>query len=352
VTRLLEKEQDAARNVKCRTNRHCILQAIAAALHLLSPFARSDIPTNGLAIFTGGEDTYRYILFPPQPVLKNTYLCDRRFHTELVQDLFEPHHETVGYIVVHGEDALFATVCGTRTTLLGTTIGHLHSDTRRGGQSAPRFGRIAEGRRENYAKRIGERALELFGPLAPPSQRVHHRMVLGGPAGVKSRVLKSWNPVLPQPIVVTLSRGGEEGLRECIEKAGTHLTDHRERDDTTLLQEFYAQLDRLPDALVVGNEIVPLYHQGLLKSIWTTDIASLGPEFDLAALELEEAAAAVTIGAQVNADSDAERDGHAVAEAGRRLRFGTRLFVVSANTELGTQFEREFMGLAAITWTA
>ena len=344
---LLEKEKDAARNVKNHTNRTLILQALTAALHLLSPYAKTDIPATGLVIFTGGEDTHRFILIPPQPILKNTYLCDKRFHTELVQDLFEPHQETVGYIIVHGEDALFATVCGTRTTLLGTTIGHLHSDTRRGGQSAPRFGRIAEGRRDNYAKRIGERALELFGPLAPSSQRVHHRMVLGGPTGIKNRVLKSWNSVLPQPIVITLSRGGEEGLRECMEKADTHLTDHRERDDAALLQEFYFQLERSPDALVVGNEIAVLYQQGLLKSIWTTDMASLGPEFELAVLELEEAA---NTAAEINAG---EPDDHEAApEAGRRLRFGTRLFVVSANTELGTRFEREFMGLAAISWTA
>jgi len=282
---------------------------------------------------------------PPLPIRKNVYLCDKRFHVELLEELFAEDHETVGYIIVHGEDALFATVCGTRTTLLGSTIGHLLGETRRGGQSAPRFGRIAEGRRDNYAKRIGERAWELFGPAAGSSRHVD-RIILGGPAGVKSRVLKQW-PLELQPIVVTLSRGGEEGLRECIIKAADPLTAGREQDDVTLLTQFYSQLDAAPDTLVVGNEIARSYHQGLLQSLWTTDPSSLGPEF-----LLDGDGEAPNPNSRDTTSSSTSTSTSLYTTRGRRMQFGTTLFVVSANTELGTQFEREFMGLAALSWTS
>lgn len=348
---MLEKEADAARNVKCRTNRQLILQAIGSCQYLVSQFSKTDIPPNGLAIFAGGEENHRYLLLPPRPILKNTYLCDKRYFPELIAGLYDEHQETVGYIIVQGEDALFATVCGTQTTLLGTTLGHLLGDTRRGGQSAPRFGRIAEGRRENYAKRIGEKAWDLFGPNSSPSRRVH-RLILGGPAGVKSRVLKGWHPELPEPIVVTLSRGGEEGLRECMNKAADLLAYRRVKDDDELLREFYHALDRTPDTLVVGNELPQLYHQGLLKAIWTTDISSLGPEFGLDPLDAGEEGEPTAVGENDSGvdyvDTDEETGDR---RPGRKLRYGTRLYVVAATSELGTQFEREYMGLAAISWT-
>ena len=159
---MLEKEAAAAQNVKCRINRHLILQAIASAQHLLSLY--KNIPPNGIAFFCGGEENHRFALEPPhQPIMKNSYLCDKIFHVDLIRLLFDSQ-ETIGYIIVHGDDALFAIVSGTKITRLGTTVGHLQNDTRRGGQSAPRIGRIAEGKRDNYAKRIGERAWDLFGP--------------------------------------------------------------------------------------------------------------------------------------------------------------------------------------------
>lgn len=168
-------------------------------------------------------------------------------------------------------------------------------------------------------------------------------MILGGPAGIKSRVLKAWNLELLQPIVVTLSRGGEEGLRECINKAADLLANHRVQDDAELLRDFYFNLERAPDSLVVGNEIAPQYHQGLLKAIYTTDIASIGPEFGLDQLDEE--------GENNNEEAEGEEEEGELGP-GRLLRYGTRLFVVAANSELGTQFERQFMGLAAVSWTA
>jgi len=357
---LLNQEVRQAENVKCRANRHLILSAISSCQHLLSQYKEN--PPNGLIIFSGGEENYRFVLEPPLPIIQNTYLCDRRFHVELVTHLFELH-ETIAYIVVHGDDALFATVTGTDVTLLNTTQGHLQNDTRRGGQSAPRFGRIAEGKRENYAKRICERANDLFGPL---SGRTVHRIVLGGPADIKSRVQGMWNLEL-QPIVKTVSRGGEEGLRECMEKAQHDLNGLRIQEDLDLLGEFYKHLHRAPDTIIVGNEILELYHQGLIKAIWTTDEnderlqnfqRNEQEQQGQGQQEQEQEQRAVHQHHQHQRNQRQEHQEHQEYRAlhqtqkqtGILLGYGTTLFVISATTDLGARFQREFNGLAAVAW--
>jgi peptide chain release factor subunit 1 len=328
----------SANNIKCRINRSLVQAALNACQALLRQY--KEIPNNGLAIFVGGEDNHRFVFEPPMPIPRNQYLCDKRFYVELVMPLYQVH-ETVAYIIVHGDSALYAMAQGTKLTLFSSTQGHLQNDTRRGGQSAPRFGRIAERKRENYAKRICERANELFGPL---SGRVVNRIVLGGPADIKSRVLEGWNLEL-QPIVKTISRGGEEGLRECIEKSQQDLNGQRVQEDLDVLGEFYRHLQFAPDTIVVGNEVAELYHQGLIRAIWTTDKDDERLE-TIDRLEVDEDANLLN----QNGGESSSNPRMDVNQGGLLLGFGASLFVVSPDTDLGARFEREFQGLAAVTW--
>ena len=201
-------------------------------------------------------------------------------------------------------------------------------------------------------------------------------IVLGGPAGIKSRVLKSWNLEL-QPIVKTISRGGEDGLRECIEKANQDLSDQKIQDQLDLLREFYLQLEISPDSIIVGAKVMEMYHLGLVKSIWTTDIASTG--LDLNQIGFNGSTSGSDSDQRESDESDDEERGSEGSSSrsndngngnkygngtenqvkkfrkirdGMQLDFGTTLFIVSPVTDLGARFQREFMGLAAITYSS
>jgi len=150
--------------------------------------------------------------------------------------------------------------------------------------------------------------------------------------------MKEWDLPL-QPIVKTLSRGGEEGLKECILKAQEDLESRAAADQNRLLEEFYANLQESPDSLVVGKEVWEMHEQGALRAIYTTR----GPE-DLGLDLGREGAEAKGKGKQ----KEREREG--VPDLGFLLSNGASLYVLSTASELGTRFEKDFGGLAAFTW--
>lgn len=66
--------------------------------------------------------------------------------------------ETFGFIVVDGNGALFATLKGNVRTVIQKITVELPKKHGRGGQSANRFARLREEKRDHYVKKVSELA--------------------------------------------------------------------------------------------------------------------------------------------------------------------------------------------------
>ena len=79
----IETELSTVVNIKDRTNRHSVLSALKKIKEYLKSLKQ--IPSNGIAIFCGDE---LFEIIPPNPIKNTIYLCDKKFHTEYIEDCF------------------------------------------------------------------------------------------------------------------------------------------------------------------------------------------------------------------------------------------------------------------------
>lgn len=87
--KLLTDEAGTASNIKSRVNRLSVLAAITSTQHKLKQYTK--VPPNGLVIYCGTvlteegkEKKVNYDFEPHKPINTSLYLCDSRFHTEVL----------------------------------------------------------------------------------------------------------------------------------------------------------------------------------------------------------------------------------------------------------------------------
>ena len=95
VLNTLRQEYGTASNIKSRTTRHNVQDAIEKVIQKLKLFRET--PPTGLAVFCGAiphgppgsEEMEIYVVVPPEPLDIYLYRCDSRFHVEPLFDLIK-----------------------------------------------------------------------------------------------------------------------------------------------------------------------------------------------------------------------------------------------------------------------
>ncbi|MEM3795078.1 MAG: peptide chain release factor aRF-1, partial [Thermoprotei archaeon] len=125
VARDLREEASTASNIKSKTTRKNVLDAIESILQRLKLFREP--PSNGLVIFCGaiprgGPGTEKmeiYVLEPPLPINIYLYRCDSKFVIEPLKKLVE-EKDIYGLIVMDRAEATFAILRGRNVEVLNT----------------------------------------------------------------------------------------------------------------------------------------------------------------------------------------------------------------------------------------
>jgi peptide chain release factor subunit 1 len=89
ISKMLADEYGTASNIKSRVNRLSVLGAITSTQQKLKLYSK--VPPNGLVLYCGtiltddGKEKRVNIDFEPfKPINTSLYLCDNKFHTEVV----------------------------------------------------------------------------------------------------------------------------------------------------------------------------------------------------------------------------------------------------------------------------
>ncbi|KAK1365000.1 eukaryotic peptide chain release factor subunit 1-3-like [Heracleum sosnowskyi] len=191
VTKMLMHEHGTAKNIKSRVNRQSVLSAITSAQQRLKLYNK--VPPNGLVLYVGtivgdnGKEEKVTIDFEPfKPINTSVYLCDNKFHTEVLHELVESD-DKFGFIVMDGNGTLFGTLSGNSREILHKFNVNLPNKQGKGGQSAQRFGRIRVEKRHNYVTKSAELATQFFiNPVT--SQPNVAGLILAGSADLKAEL--------------------------------------------------------------------------------------------------------------------------------------------------------------------
>ncbi|CAR26274.1 hypothetical protein ZYGR_0H00820 [Zygosaccharomyces rouxii] len=245
--KMLTDEYGTASNIKSRVNRLSVLSAITSTQQKLKLYTK--VPPNGLVIYCGDiineegkEKKVTFDIEPYKPINTSLYLCDNKFHTEVLSELLEAD-DKFGFIVMDGQGSLFGSLSGNTRTVLHKFSVDLPKKHGRGGQSAMRFARLREEKRHNYVRKVAEVAVQNF----ITNDKINVKgLILAGSADFKTDLAKSelFDQRLASKIIkiVDISYGGENGFNQAIELSAETLANVKFVQEKKLLTEYFEEI--------------------------------------------------------------------------------------------------------------
>ncbi|KYH38456.1 MAG: peptide chain release factor eRF subunit 1 [Candidatus Hecatellales archaeon B24] len=270
VIGVLRQEYFTASNIKSRTTRHNVQDAIERVIQRLKLVGRT--PPTGLVVFCGsipqnGPGTERmetYVIVPPEPIDVYLYRCDSRFHVEHLFNLVR-EKETYGIMVIDGSGATYATLKGKRLEIVKSITSGISGKHRAGGQSARRFERLREVEVNEYFKRAGNYANQIF--LEIPDLK---GLIVGGPGPTKNEFLEGGylHYELKGKViaVVDTSYVEEQGVKEVVAKAQEILRNVRYIQERQLVQTLLREVGKENGLAAYGvDEVRKLMKAGVVE---------------------------------------------------------------------------------------
>ncbi|MEM4810483.1 MAG: peptide chain release factor aRF-1 [Thermofilum sp.] len=360
----LNQEYATASNIKDRTTRHHVLDALTAIINRLKLFRET--PPNGLMIFAGyvagdvpgREKLEIHLIEPPQKLKVWLYRCDSRFHTEILEEMIRVRG-AYGLIVVERGEAAIGILRGKFLEVVDELTSGIPGKHRAGGQSARRFERIIEQMVHEFYKRIGEHANKIFLPIKDELRGI----IIGGPGPSKQEFAEGdyLHYELKSKVLAVLDTGygGEAGIYELLERAREILKDSQLLREKQAVNEFLYHLSRDTGLAVYGEEEVRgalsagavqklLVSEGVSKVRVKAACAQCGYEFE----------ATVDPAANGRYNLQCPRCGGQVQVVEEKLlvedlaelaeKHGTEIILVSTNSSEGKELLRTFGGIGAI----
>jgi peptide chain release factor subunit 1 len=189
------------------------------------------------------------LLEPPMPIKECKYLCDKYYHTEFIEDLYK-NYDIYGIIIIGGEEIKLFTICGTEIKNINRDKVRITKNHNKGGQSAPRFGRIRDNEIQQYIAKSTELATENFMTDDIP---VIKGLIIAGNADKKDKLYDVLHQKLKE-ISHVISISEKDDIQNVVDKCKYIF----ESNDNNLqeLNEFFEYIDRDNSKAIYGNEFV------------------------------------------------------------------------------------------------
>lgn len=180
------------------------------------------------------------------------YICDNKFFTRPLFDLLE-NDDVFGFVIVDGSGCLFGTLQGSSKKIIQQITVSLPKKHGRGGQSAPRFGRIREEKRHNYVRKVAELTQQHFITNDRPNIK---GLILAGSANFKNDLSESdlfdkrLSPIVLK--IVDVSYGGENGFNQAISLSQDALTNVKFVEEKNLISKYFEEIALDTGMIVFG----------------------------------------------------------------------------------------------------
>ncbi len=260
VVRQLEAEKSTANNIKSKTTRKNVIDALEKLVRFLKQIEK--LPENGLAVFCGnvsekeGEQDIRlWSIEPPYPLKTRLYRCDQEFVLDPLREMLESD-EIYGLFVIERKEATIGLLEGKQIRILQRLTSGIPGKQRAGGQSSQRFERLREGMAKEFYRRCADALKEQFFHMRDKLKGI----LVGGPGPTKEEFLKEGQLVtaLKEKIIAVKDIGyaDEHGLELLVEASQDVLSAVEVTKEKQLLEEFFTLLAKQPEKVVYGKEQV------------------------------------------------------------------------------------------------
>jgi len=257
VANYLRGEYSQSSNIKSQSTRKHVQGAIDSILQRLKYYKQA--PPNGIVFFTGhraiGADQTQmvaYVLEPPEPVPSFLYRCDSKFFTEPIHEMLT-ERQTYGLVVIDQGEATLGLLRGKRIEALKNVQSLVPRKHRMGGQSARRFERLHEQAVHEFFKKIGDLMTDAF------LSRDLAGILVAGPGYTKEEFVKGAyiHHELVKKIITPYFDVGytdENGLREIVEAARPVLTGLDLMREKDLVQKLMEEIRKPEGGLAAYGE--------------------------------------------------------------------------------------------------
>ncbi|KLK88450.1 peptide chain release factor 1 [Methanoculleus sediminis] len=263
VTAQLRDEFGQCANIKSKQTRTNVQSAISSILSRLKYYKNP--PGHGMAVFCGtinigGDrtDLECEIIEPPEPLNTYMYRCSSSFELEPLEQMLG-EKEVYGLIVLDRREAYVGFLRGSRIEPVRGVTSTVPGKQRKGGQSSVRFQRLRLIAINEFYKKIGDLASEVF--LAEKDFFERFKGVLiGGPTPTKEEFEAGGflHHELQKRIIglFDVSYTNESGLAELVENASDALKGLEIIKEKAVMNRFLQELVKDDGAAAYGEESV------------------------------------------------------------------------------------------------
>jgi len=361
VTNYLRGEVSQSSNIKSASTRKHVQQAIESCISRIKGYRMP--PANGLVVFAGHKqigadqtEMVAFVLEPPEPVQSFLYRCDSKFYTEPLHEMMT-EKDVYGLVVIDRSEGTIGILKGKRIEVLKNMQSLVPSKHRMGGQSARRFERLIEIAAHEWYEKVANVMEDAF--LSRPDVQ---GILIGGPGYTKEYfatqdfIHHELKKKILEPFLDT-GYTDEYGLRELVEKARTVLSNLDLMREKTLVQKLLDEIrkeegglaaygeDQVRHALELGAVDTLLVSEGIRKL--RLKLKCVNGDW-----EGEKTAADEAVIPKCPQDGGALTvvDKRDIIEEFSTLanQSGTKVELISKESEEGELFLRAFGGIAAI----
>jgi peptide chain release factor subunit 1 len=366
INKMLSEEFATASNIKSRVNRLSVLSAIISTQQRLKLYSKT--PENGLILYCGtvidGLNKEKKVTFDIEPIKAiNTslYLCDNKFHTDVLYSLLE-NEEKIGFIIIDGKGALFGALIGNRKEILYEISVQLPKKHGRGGQSSLRFSRLRTEKRYIFLKKVAELANQYF--INEQGKINVSGLILAGSADFKNELsgLEIFDLRLRSKIiqVLDIAYGGDSGFNQAIDASSGILINSKFIKEKKLINYFFEEIARNSGKYVFGfKDTLRYLETGIIEKLlcWE-NLKKMRVVFYDSKKKIEhiEYLEEDQLFSNTNSKNLKNKNEFEIIEkeffldwiVNNRKSFGVNIFLVTDCTPEGSQFVKGFGGIGGI----
>lgn len=255
----LQQEQGTATNIKSKSNRDAVINALEKMIQHLKLIKRT--PENGFAAFSGnvakreGFQDYRvWSTEPPIPINIRLYRCDKEFILEPLKEMAEDK-AVYGLIVLDRREATIALLKGKSIITLVNEESMVPGKFKAGGQSSVRFAQNRELAAKDFYKKIGDMVKDQFLTMTELKG-----LLVGGPGPTKYEFVDGnfITTEVKNKIITIKDLGytGDFGLQELVDKSQDVLANEDVTEEKQIMNKFFDILGKQPGKASYGKDDV------------------------------------------------------------------------------------------------
>jgi len=205
---------------------------------------------------------------PYRPINVSIYFCDAKFHTEDLRGLLATE-DRFGFIIMDGNGCLFGILQGNIKEVIMRYTVDLPKKHSKGGQSAPRFGRLRLEKRQNYVRKVAEQCGQVF---IKDNKVTVQGIVVAGAADLKREIMQNENVDyrLPPLVIKTVDvcYGEENGFNQAIELSQDAIGGLKFIKEKKLLASFFNEISIDSGKFCYGTkETMQIFESGVIEKI-------------------------------------------------------------------------------------